>query len=129
MNDELLARKDTFRGVEVTIRVDGSVCSRCGFERATPLAVAKATQAIVEEYRRKTGLLTSKQIRSARTRLGMSQEDFANHLGVGVASVRRWETGHVQDRAMDNLIRLKTDCEAIRATLEFVRTRSKRAAG
>jgi hypothetical protein len=44
----------------------------------------------------------------------MSQGAFSEYLGTGVASVKRWETGKIQDRAMDELIRLKTDAKAAR---------------
>jgi hypothetical protein len=38
----------------------------------------------------------------------MSQQEFANFLGVGVASVKRWELGKIQDKLHDDLIRQKT---------------------
>ena len=38
----------------------------------------------------------------------MNQDEFARHLEVGVASVKRWEFGQVQDKAMDLLIRTRT---------------------
>ncbi|PIR15264.1 MAG: hypothetical protein COV48_15340, partial [Elusimicrobia bacterium CG11_big_fil_rev_8_21_14_0_20_64_6] len=38
-----------------------------------------------------------------------SQEEFSHYLGVGIASVKRWELGKVQDPAYDELIRLKTN--------------------
>jgi hypothetical protein len=47
----------------------------------------------------------------------MSQQRFSEYLGAGVASVKRWELGQIQDRAMDELIRLKTDVEAARENL------------
>jgi hypothetical protein len=50
----------------------------------------------------------------------MSQQEYSNYLGVGVASVKRWEAGQVQDRAMDNLIRLKTDRNSARENLEQI---------
>jgi putative transcriptional regulator len=34
-------------------------------------------------------------VRTARTRLGATQEQFAARLGVTFASVNRWENGHV----------------------------------
>ena len=55
-----------------------------------------------------------KEIRARRMQLGMSQTQFGEYLGTGPASVKRWELGQVQDKAMDELIRLKTDPEAAR---------------
>jgi hypothetical protein len=50
----------------------------------------------------------------------MTQQGFSDYLGTGVASVKRWEAGQIQDRAMDQLIRLKTDPEAARENLKTV---------
>jgi|TARA_R100001530_G_C4309481_1_gene152639 DNA-binding transcriptional regulator YiaG len=35
----------------------------------------------------------AQQIKDLRTSLGVSQDKFAEQLNVGVASVRRWESG------------------------------------
>jgi hypothetical protein len=48
----------------------------------------------------------------------MTQQQFSEYLGPGIASVKRWESGQVQERAMDELIRLKTDPDAARRNLE-----------
>ncbi len=50
----------------------------------------------------------------------MSQSKFADYLGVGVASVKRWEMGKIQEHAMDELVRLKTEPEAARRNLKTV---------
>jgi hypothetical protein len=47
----------------------------------------------------------------------MTQQQFSDYLGTGVASVKRWEAGQIQDKAMDELIRLKTDPGAARRNL------------
>lgn len=60
-------------------------------------------------YRERVGLLFPKQIREYRERLGMNQEEFAAYLGVGPASIKRWELGAIQDKSSDELIRLKCD--------------------
>ena len=36
---------------------------------------------------------------------GMSQQEVADHLGVAKETIARWETGAIQSRAMDNLLR------------------------
>jgi hypothetical protein len=47
----------------------------------------------------------------------MSQQSFARFLKVGVASVKRWEAGLVQDEAMDELIKVKSDLPTARANV------------
>jgi transcriptional regulator with XRE-family HTH domain len=62
-----------------------------------------------DKYRSAHGLLTSEEIRARRRQLGLSQQQFAQHLGVGVASVKRWEMGKIQEARSDVDIRSKTD--------------------
>jgi len=39
-------------------------------------------------------------VASLRARLGLSQEKFAEKLGVSVSSVTKWETGHHKPRGL-----------------------------
>jgi hypothetical protein len=71
--------------------------------------MAEFMQKVADAYRAQCGLLTSAEIRRSRERLLMSQVDFASYLGVGVASVKRWELGEIQTKTADELIRCKTD--------------------
>jgi hypothetical protein len=50
----------------------------------------------------------------------MSQVEFANHTKASLPSIKRWELGAIQDEAMDELIRLKTDAGAAGKNLEKV---------
>jgi DNA-binding XRE family transcriptional regulator len=63
----------------------------------------------VDEYRSNHHLLTSAEIIARRTALGMSQQAFADFIDVGVASVKRWESGFVQEPIYDKRIREKCD--------------------
>ena len=47
--------------------------------------------------------------------------DEPGDLRVGVASVKRWELGLVQDEAMDELMRVKCDPKYGRESLEALR--------
>ena len=96
-------------GESFTVRVPGLVCQNCGFATITNKQSGKFTQAVSDAYRRAHGLLTTADLQGLRKRYEMSQIEFAHYLGVGEASVKRWESGQVQDKAMDELIRLKTD--------------------
>jgi len=96
------------RGEPFTVETEAMVCDRCGFQVLTEEQSAGYTAAISDAYRRKHGLLTSEELREARKQLGLSQVQFAKYLKVGVASVKRWEAGLIQDQVLDELIRLKT---------------------
>lgn len=69
---------------------------------------------LADAYRRAHRLLTSEEIRSRRSSLRMTQKAFAIYLGVGEASIKRWELGAIQDESMDRYIRLKTDPDEAR---------------
>lgn len=105
-------------GESFTVRMPGFRCSNCGFQTIDSIASAQFTRLISDAYRMKHELLTGAEILARREQLAMSQQQFADYLGVGVASVKRWELGHVQEKAMDELMRLKTDPEAARNNLK-----------
>lgn len=102
------------RGLRVEVEDRVNVCDSCGFV-TIPLARADEHGRLVDAtYRQMAGILSAGEIRNARQRLGMSQREFAEYLGVGEASVKRWETGVLPDKSSSDLIRLKTDPKAAR---------------
>jgi putative zinc finger/helix-turn-helix YgiT family protein len=107
---------------EFTVRVHGLACTTCGFKTLDNAQSGEFTKAISDAFRSAHGFLTGAEIKERRSKwLQMSQRQFADHLGgVGLASVKRWELGQIQDRAMDELIRLKTDPRAARNNLRTV---------
>ncbi len=105
-------------GQKVAVKMIGFRCSNCGFQTIDSEQSAEFTKLVSDAYRTAHGLLTSAEIVAARNRLGMNQQQFAEHLGTGPASVKRWEVGKVQERSMDELIRLKTDPSAMRRLLK-----------
>lgn len=74
-------------------------------------------QAAANAYRKKHGLLTGPEIVALRRALGMSQQDAAEFLKVGIASLKRWEGAQIQDEAMDRLLRLSFDRRELLAHL------------
>ena len=102
------------RGKEIPVRTEAMVCNRCGFQVLTDEQSDAYTIASADAYREKHNLLTTKELKQIRERLGMSFRVFAKHLKVSEASPKRWEAGLVQDEAMDELIRLKADLDAAR---------------
>jgi putative zinc finger/helix-turn-helix YgiT family protein len=78
------------------------VCRACGQQFSGPEAARIRHDAIC----RALGLLTPAEIRELRERFGMTQEQFADWTGIGVATISRWERGRwVQTRAHDRFLR------------------------
>ena len=68
--------------------------------------------------RREARLLSPDEIRQGRERLGLTQKQFANLLGIGESTVSRWETGaQIQQRALDRFLRV---CLASPAAVELL---------
>src|ERR1700736_175281 len=79
----------------------------------------EADQQISAAFRREARLLAPEEIRQGREKLGLTQKQFANLLGVGEATVSRWETGgQIQQRAMDRFLRV---CFASPSAVELLR--------
>jgi putative zinc finger/helix-turn-helix YgiT family protein len=73
---------------------------------------------IAAALRRQLGLLSADQIRANREQLGLSQRELAEHLGVAVETISRWENGVLtQTRAMDRYLRVYFAVPAARAAL------------
>jgi putative zinc finger/helix-turn-helix YgiT family protein len=102
------------RTEEIPVRTEAMICNRCGFQVMTDAQSDAYTIASADAYRTKHGLLTTKELKQIRERLRMSFRTFAKHLKVSEASPKRWEAGLVQDQAMDELIRLKSDLATAR---------------
>jgi len=92
---------------------DGFACPSCQFQTVTTEQMPEYARAVADAYRRQVGRLTSDDIRAARAALGLSQQEFAKFLGVGVASVKRWEWGHAQSPDEDQNIRQRVNPEAV----------------
>ncbi|MDJ0651438.1 MAG: DUF4065 domain-containing protein [Simkaniaceae bacterium] len=112
------------KGETVEVIAPCMVCKNC----QTPLMNTKQMnvlrRASADKYRENHKLLTSSQIIAYRKELGMSQTAFARYLGVGEASIKRWETYFIQDSSQDKLMRLK--CDEAAAEINFLKIRWKR---
>jgi putative zinc finger/helix-turn-helix YgiT family protein len=107
------------RGESYTVALDGLVCPKCGYTTIEGTAMPEFGRLLADQYRAAHGLLTSTDIRNRRNQMQMSQLEFANFLGVGVASVKRWELGKIQEKRMDDLIRSKTQANAMNVGMQL----------
>lgn len=73
----------------------------------TILETEETARRIDEETCRQLGLLSPAEIRAGREKLGLTQQELAELLGLGGNSLSRWENGRVyQARSMDTLLRI-----------------------
>ncbi len=61
---------------------------------------------LTDKYKEKVNLLTSKEIKRIREKYSLSQLDLAVLLGMGEITVTRYETGIIQEKTHDILLRI-----------------------
>ena len=94
---------------KIEVIPEAFVCMKCQHEMMDTKQMSEFRILAANKYREKNNLLTSDKIIAFRKSLGMSQMEFSKYLGVGDASIKRWETYHIQEDSQDELIRLKCD--------------------
>jgi DNA-binding transcriptional regulator YiaG len=96
--------------------VDIPTCQSCG-EKVITLEVDDAINAALYDH---LGLLTPDQIREGIERLGLTQKEIAEWLGIAEATLSRWVNRCViQSRAMDNYLRVFFRFPEVRAVLSL----------
>lgn len=89
--------------VELNADMPVHSCEECGSE----FAGAEAEELRHEAVCRHLGVLAPREIVAIRESIGMSRGQFAECTGIGIASLKRWETGNlVQNLANDELMYL-----------------------
>ncbi len=112
MEVKSMVKEVSFRGKRIKFRAQHFVCPGCGIE-VDDLDLAAANQkALSDAYRSAVKLLTGEQIVEGRKKLKWTQEALAKAANVGIASIKRWETGQVQTKAMDDVLRRALSGEA-----------------
>ena len=84
-------------------------CAECG-EKIFVYDYEKKNDVIVyDAYKKKVGLLTSVEIKEMRKKRHMTQIDLARFIGIGEKDITRYESGSIQNKCIDNLLRLVQD--------------------
>ena len=124
----------TMRPVErrLGIRINGELvtvegvphrrCPRCGETLLSYEETVSFNRRALEAYRRKHRLLSEREIREIRERVGLTQAALARLLRLGSNTVSRWEAGrNVQSASMDMMLRLLRD---VPGALAYLRRRA-----
>ncbi|MBN2106502.1 MAG: DUF4065 domain-containing protein [Deltaproteobacteria bacterium] len=100
-----IEKKILFRDVAVSIASRLHVCPVCKLEAGTVEQTAELQKAIADAYRKKVGLLTGDDIRTLRKKAHSTQDELAGRMGIGIASIKRWEGSQIQTKSMDQALR------------------------
>jgi putative zinc finger/helix-turn-helix YgiT family protein len=98
--------KMRFRGVDIKVAVEQYSCPTCGIKAGTIEQTSAIQKAISNAYRKSTHLLTGEDIIEGRKKLNLTQADLAKRMNVGIASIKRWESGMIQSKSMDQALRV-----------------------
>ncbi len=112
MEQKELTKRKKIREVDIEYPVHAFVCPGCGLEAGTVTSAGDVQRAMADAYREQTGLLTGQRIKELRKARGMTQEQLSMAMKVGIASIKRWESGLIQSRSMDNHLRRVLNGEA-----------------
>jgi putative zinc finger/helix-turn-helix YgiT family protein len=95
----------TFRGKGLQVFMEHYVCSECAITVDDLSLGTKNQQALSDAYRKAEHMLTGDEIAEGRRRRKWTQEKLARAINVGIASIKRWEKGQIQNKAMDDALR------------------------
>lgn len=106
VNTKIINRKEVFKvcGEDIEIDTEIMVCAECGAELFNEKLDAATLVDAYNEYRRRHKLLLPEEIIKIRKQYGLSQRSFAKLLNWGDKTIRRYESGTVQDRVHNSLL-------------------------
>lgn len=93
------------KGEPIEVRVRSSRCGACGDEVLDPNLAPDPFDIAYSEYRRRHRMLQPDEIRKWRRSWDLSQRELAELLGLGTATITRYEGGALQNEAHDKLLR------------------------
>lgn len=96
----------SIRGENIPIEVNFFQCTECDTEFADPNSSYDVLEVAYREFRKKHNMVQPEVIKQFREKFGFTQNEFANLLGLGVATLSRYENGALQDDAHNMLISL-----------------------
>lgn len=105
---QLISREGSYaiHGTTVPVHEELYRCDVCGEEEFSFEQMQAVERQAGQAYRQQQGFLQPEEIRALRERLGLTQAQLEDALGLGKKTVARWEAGRVlQQRSLDNLLR------------------------
>lgn len=93
------------QGEEIRYETEKWKCSSCGAEWMSPAQATAGVVAAVSVFQKKHGMLTAAETRAQREASNWTQEDLAVQSGVGIATIKRLESGvHMLGKLHNDII-------------------------
>jgi putative zinc finger/helix-turn-helix YgiT family protein len=106
------------RGEIVPVKVKYYRCNECGGEFHDPKLEVDPLDEAYTEYRRRKNLVQPEEIKALRRKYGLTQKELSDLLGIGIATLSRYENGALQDDAHDRILRLGMQPRNLRDLIE-----------
>ena len=97
------------RGEIITVDNEYFVCEECGEEFEDPKSDYDPLESAYTKYRDLKGMVTPEEIKDFRKKYGLTQLEFSKLIGIGIATLNRYENNALQSEAHDHLLRLYMD--------------------
>ena len=94
------------RGEKIVVEMKYYRCEECGEEFHIVTKDDDPFAAAYREYRRRKGWVQPEEIKAFREKLGLTQGQFSDLLGIGIATLNRYENGALQTDSNNQLLRL-----------------------
>lgn len=106
VKSRVVSRQETYpvKGEDVTVDATVRICEVCGEDIFDEELDEKTLSLAYDEYRRRKGLLTPKEIKALRESYGLSQRGLAVLLNWGEVTIHRYENGSLQDEAHNSVL-------------------------
>ena len=113
IEEDIVVRGETF-----CIEQRVCLCEACGKRIGYSSAEDENLKRAYDAYRKAHSLLYPEEIKSIYSDFGLSQDSFGILLGLGAASIKRYECGGLQTKQIDDAIRSASKPENLIALLE-----------
>jgi len=105
---KVMSKEEIFnvKGEDIKIKSSIAVCNECGEEVFVEELEEANLRNAYTEYRKLHDLLAPMQITEIRERYGLSQRSLSKLLGWGEITIHRYESGSLQDKVHDEVLKL-----------------------
>jgi len=107
----VIQKKEThnIRGDNIEIEAKVAICNVCGSELFDAYLENENLKKLFRIYAQRHDLILPEDIKRIREKYGVSQDLFSRILGIGKATIERYENGSLPTKSISNLIKTAED--------------------
>ncbi|MBI9049343.1 MAG: DUF4065 domain-containing protein [Anaerolineaceae bacterium] len=105
------------RGEKVQVVSEYLHCTKCKNDFKKDPSAPDAQEVANMVYRERKGMMQPSELIKLRKSFGLTQKEFSLLLGIGIATLNRYENGALQTEAHDQMIRLYSNPKNLRSIL------------